>query len=674
VHLGYNGAGELEWRRKQDGTLITLERDERHRVKQINYPASGGNAAFSVTYAFDEFGRLKSTTDQTGTTNLAYDSLNRLTGRTPPSPQRALTYGYTKDATLKRWITTVTMSGIGSYTYREDTKGRLAEVLNPYSQLFRMEYDKDGKNTLTEFPAGQKELRTYTPRDWLASIQVQRANGQVVDTLQYFYTDANGVYDPLGRIRREVDGAGQTHAFAYDQLSQLVAESHPDFGTIVYEYDKAGNRTKKSTSAGIDYYGVNAATNRLEWVNRGTNAAPTSGQANAYTRLVYDGNGRVIQRDRRTDGGVLQIHDLYWDGDDRLRTIKQGGVNKLTAAYSGDGIRVNKWDAWTGTHDYSWGPGGVVHDSNTNTTYTPGLSHRTGSADRFYHSDWLGSTRFLSDQTGIDFPSALRYDGYGRRSATGGVDPYHPTDFQFAGKWGYQVEHSTLTDPGIGLHYLQQRYYDSAIGRFVSEDPIGHTGGLNLYRYVENDPINGVDPFGLQTSRTEVNHLLQAIGRGNVEEAIWTLESGLLSPASFSAYSATLLISPAVQQRLGQAFQYLPRLGTVNLPPCQIVAQRAFNVLQQLGASRVQVYLVQRFGGGPFYTNAPAAKFQFHYAVRYGDTIIDSMTGPMGQNITAWMQRFNVGGQLPQRVISMRDVTSYFASGRITHLSGLGSK
>jgi hypothetical protein len=51
---------------------------------------------------------------------------------------------------------------------------------------------------------------------------------------------------------------------------------HPDFGTILYVYDKAGNRTSKSTNGVVDYYGVNAATNRLEWVNRGTNAAPTS--------------------------------------------------------------------------------------------------------------------------------------------------------------------------------------------------------------------------------------------------------------------------------------------------------------------------------------------------------------------------------------------------------------
>src|SRR5205085_11461703 len=70
-------------------------------------------------------------------------------------------------------------------------------------------------------------------------------------------------------------------------------------------------------------------------------------------------------------------------------------------------------------------------------------------------------------------------------------------DEQFAGAWGYQTEWASATEPGLGLQYLQQRYYDPAIGKFISPDPIGHDGGLNLYAYCENDPVQGVDPSGL---------------------------------------------------------------------------------------------------------------------------------------------------------------------------------
>ena len=99
----------------------------------------------------------------------------------------------------------------------------------------------------------------------------------------------------------------------------------------------------------------------------------------------------------------------------------QGGLPVFTARYNGGGLRTGTVDLSTGVHDYSWGPGGIVHDSNANTTYTPGLAHRKNSglptaSDRFYHSDWLGSTRYLSESSGNSFPNVTvhRDDSIGR--------------------------------------------------------------------------------------------------------------------------------------------------------------------------------------------------------------------------------------------------------------------
>ncbi len=56
---------------------------------------------------------------------------------------------------------------------------------------------------------------------------------------------------------------------------------------------------------------------------------------------------------------------------------------------------------------------------------------------------------------------------------------------------------SKYYDTESGLYYYYHRYYDPKSGRFITEDPIGIAGGLNLYRFVNNNPVNYVDPRGL---------------------------------------------------------------------------------------------------------------------------------------------------------------------------------
>jgi RHS repeat-associated protein len=80
--------------------------------------------------------------------------------------------------------------------------------------------------------------------------------------------------------------------------------------------------------------------------------------------------------------------------------------------------------------------------------------------------------------------------------------PYGEEGVAMAGRFGYTGQ---MRLPDIGLMHYKARVYSPRYGRFLQNDPIGYAGGLNLYAYGENDPINLRDPSGLAPDENEEN-------------------------------------------------------------------------------------------------------------------------------------------------------------------------
>jgi RHS repeat-associated protein len=188
------------------------------------------------------------------------------------------------------------------------------------------------------------------------------------------------------------------------------------------------------------------------------NAANQLVQWNGAT-LTYDGNGNLT-----SDGSSTYT----WNARNQLVSINGPAV----AAFSYDAVgqRVVATQINSRQQAILFDGANAVKDEN----------YATGTHS--YLTDGLNSTLALADAGGT-ISSQYTYDPFGNTMVAGAAST---NNFQFSGR----------ENDGTGLYYLRARYYSLALGRFVSQDPIGEAGGMNFYSYAGNDPIDFSDPAG----------------------------------------------------------------------------------------------------------------------------------------------------------------------------------
>ncbi|PWB71136.1 MAG: hypothetical protein C3F15_13000, partial [Holophagae bacterium] len=437
---GYDGDGRLSEKRLADGTVIR--------------------------YAYSADGDLIEATDGVFPVRYGYDAGHRRTLVEYPSIKRSLRYEHGGAGQLAAF----TDSEGRRFTYDYDPHGRLAAIRLPDGEAFSFSYDARNRMTGIRYPNGVTGAWAYDARGLPTSIIYTGTTGAVLAGGSY-------AYDSAGNLTEAFDSRWRATSYRHDAAGRLVEETGP-YGATSYTYLAGGNRGSRADGSGSIEY-------RYETADR-------LAQAGSET-FRHDAAGNLVER--RGPKGVTRYE---YDAENRLVKVIQPDGTETSFGYAPTGERIWRRTSEGLTYLVSDGVNLLAELDQDLTPlraflHAPGIDRPLvmfeGGQPHFYHPTVLGSIAVITDRQG-EISATYETDAFGSlRAQTGSV----ANPFVFTAR---------ELEPGLGLYYYRARYYDPALGRFLTEDPyppsVFMPADMNPYVYARNAPTRYTDPLGLQ--------------------------------------------------------------------------------------------------------------------------------------------------------------------------------
>ncbi|MFA6023721.1 MAG: SpvB/TcaC N-terminal domain-containing protein [Candidatus Gracilibacteria bacterium] len=565
----YDKNGNLVSQVDPAGQSLTWGYDPLNRMVFEDWDA--GTSAKDVSFVYDTaingVGKIhKILMTNFSVINDKYDSLGNLAKETRKLDTIPYIFQYEYDV-LSRLKKIAYPSFAATVNYEYNTAGLLEKVTEGTGATLRdivsdMDYSPSSQTASTTYGNGTVTTNVYDPA------QAYRLTGKsttgiydplFTSTSWTEIQDLSYSYDNVGNILEILDTStsptAKTISYAYDDLNRLLSAettglSGGDYSET-YEYDSLGNMVYKSDIGSLLYEGTGSSSGTHSGANP---HAVTSVDGIAYT---YDSKGNLTGN---------AAHTYSWD---RKNQLSSSGSKSFS--YDATGTRWKTVDSARGTVDYYLGRYGELRgkadgsgsepaSDGTELYYLFAGSQRVAAlkippetpvgdaALTYYHQDHLGGTALTTNEEGF-VTQLYDYYPYGSELLDSSLDDGSgpaPADHSFTDK---------ELDEDLGLYYFEARWYDSAIGRFSSQDPaqlddrifqiLTDPQSLNFYSYSRNNPVNITDPTG-ELSTTTYLATFFVPGVREIYTAGLTLAWGLQfsNPITSSLLSHSLELNP----------------------------------------------------------------------------------------------------------------------------------
>lgn len=528
-----------------NGNVTTNTYDALNRVLTANTICSDTSKNVSKSYVYDNMGRVRSKTANGVQTSYQYDIFGRVYQELSPKSFKGYFYEGVSQYAKEQLVGINHQTMYSSTQYEYDAEMRIAQVKESGNLTATYTYDANGNKVSETLANGVVSTYSYNGCNKVTKLVTKSGNSDISSYEYSYYLDGSDAC----KVRNE-NGTIETTSYDYDGLKRLTRESISNgktADTYSYEYDDYGNRSKMVANGSEEYetvydYTVNGKYTALlqkeiKTVEETSNATISDGLAISPTDLItstaadakteetaysYDANGNQITK---TAEGKTETNT--YDGLNQLIGFTDGETT-ASYKYNADGLRTSKTvDGKTINHIWD-GSKQIIVDMDDSDWYSAEVyvrgtnllakfSKQSGNVKtdyQYYTQNAHGDVVNLTDETGA-VTKSYTYDAFGVEQ---NIDDADDNAFRYCGEY-YDSESGTI--------YLRARYYDPAIGRFISRDSV--TGentdplSLNLYTYCHNNPIIGIDPSG------HIFNILIGAGIGAVVSGGISLVSSIIS-------------------------------------------------------------------------------------------------------------------------------------------------